>query len=704
MSKIVDFIYAAEKESDACEYLVQQFSKAFGIPKAKIYIANPVRSHLRLVGQVGFEHNEAPHISLEESNRNEVNTYFSKVYFRYRNNLGEQVTLIPLMRAEGVRLGVVALYGFEADPQSYAFLELLAYLKQSGSAVGSVIDRERKLLQLKILNDTGMRVSSSLDLKHAMQETVDAAVDGVPGAQRGVLFVWNEGKKKLFIEAIRNFDEKIKHEIFLNEGEGYAGLVYMTGESLRIRNAAEHPIVRFRNHPEIKKQKSVMCVALKRWGRVIGVLCVDNTSAADIFQQSDEAFLEMFAAQAAIAFQNSQLYNELYNLGIRINSGNQEIKQIFQQTVQSITGVSKAKGAHMLLLRDVDDSNTSLSEQTLQSESVGLGDDYDEKQRPRPEGLTHIVLNSGEYRAVSSPDDAPGINPLAQKQGIKACIGLPMKIKNRIIGVLFVCYNEKHSFTQFEIEPLSLFARQAALAIENTMQRKKLDIIESVAKRLDIIEAVVWMGIEFSDLAHEIGQQAGAIRNVVHSLKDRPDTKDATSDIIKFVKNIEEILRKTLPPFREERERIELNELLSSNVKEWCAPETKIETDFDGLAPGVTVYADKRRLETLFKILTTNAVRAARSSPERRLLIDSKIISGRVVVNITNTGKPIPSDLKERLFKEPIGKAQGAEGTGVGLLIARSILLMYEGDIKLVKSDSEGTTFSFELPLLIPET
>ena len=52
------------------------------------------------------------------------------------------------------------------------------------------------------------------------------------------------------------------------------------------------------------------CLPLKRSGRVIGVLYVDNRFQLDAFGESEMAFMEAFADQAGIAIGNAELFEE----------------------------------------------------------------------------------------------------------------------------------------------------------------------------------------------------------------------------------------------------------------------------------------------------------------------------------------------------------------------------------------------------------
>lgn len=708
LGRMVDYIRTAKNETAACDYLIAQASQAFALKKAKVYIVKPVGSHLRLQGRpIGFPGQKTEELPLQRSpapkrstakDRPEVVAYKTQDFVVKTEKGNKHTIFVPLLRNDGRSLGVVAIYDLKGDIHEESFLELLAYFKRAGKAVGAVIDRERESLQLSTLNKTSQEVTRYLDKQKVAQATIDAAIESVPGAQRGVLFLWREKDERLHIEAVARpelFVTNPAEEIVLQKGEGYGGTVFAEEKSLRIGNVAEYPSLKYKDHPDIKKQKSVLCVPLKVWGRTIGVLFVDNIATPFAFNSNDERLLSTFAAQAAIALQNTQVYTELYELGLSINSGALDIPEIFLHTVQSITRISAAKAAHMLLLKDVDDDTISPSEKKLLSISVGLGSDYDEKVEPRRDGLAARVLKSRKYQAVERPEDPPGINRLAYKKGVRAYICLPLEGPTGIIGVLFVYYLEKHQFADNEIEMLSLFSTQAALAIENTRQRQKLEIMEGVT----------WMGIQFSDMTHSLRGELDSMQIAIGTLQDLVTTDiRATSPrlrkLSKYIDDAKAILKHAPLPFRPTPVAFELNAMLREVIPDWCPVDENIEIDFKGLEKShITIKADRKLFAIVLKILTNNAVRAMRSAPRKRLIVSSLAAEGAAVVKITNSGNEIPAEIQDRLFKEPINKAPGASGTGVGLLIARSILLRSEGELKLDNSDQGETTFSFSLPL-----
>ena len=105
-----------------------------------------------------------------------------------------------------------------------------------------------------------------------------------------------------------------------------------------------------------------------------------------------------------------------------------------------------------------------------------------------------------------------------------------MMIQDSIIGVLFVHQHECHDFSENEKQMISLFANQAALAIQNAQQREEA-----------MTEIVAWTGIQFASLGHRITQKVYAIRNIVYGSLDLLKFRPISSEFTASLKDIDRI-------------------------------------------------------------------------------------------------------------------------------------------------------------------
>ncbi|SLM27530.1 hypothetical protein MTBBW1_1030019 [Desulfamplus magnetovallimortis] len=80
---------------------------------------------------------------------------------------------------------------------------------------------------------------------------------------------------------------------------------------------------------------------------------------------------------------------------------------------------------------------------------------------------------------------------------------------------------------------------------------------------------------------------------------------------------------------------------------------------------------------------------------------DNLLQSGRyALVQVTDTGKGIPDDIRQKIFDPYFTTKDEGRGTGLGLSIARNIVRHLDGEIHFESSPEEGTCFSVLIPIL----
>jgi CheY-like chemotaxis protein len=115
--------------------------------------------------------------------------------------------------------------------------------------------------------------------------------------------------------------------------------------------------------------------------------------------------------------------------------------------------------------------------------------------------------------------------------------------------------------------------------------------------------------------------------------------------------------------------------------------------------PGI-IDTDRQRLEQILKNLLSNATKFTEAGTVA-LRVD-RSPTGPVEFNVTDTGIGIPSDQQEMIF-EAFRQADGTTnrkygGTGLGLSISRELARLLGGELRLVSSPGQGSTFTVSIP------
>ena len=96
--------------------------------------------------------------------------------------------------------------------------------------------------------------------------------------------------------------------------------------------------------------------------------------------------------------------------------------------------------------------------------------------------------------------------------------------------------------------------------------------------------------------------------------------------------------------------------------------------------------------------LLQNALDAVEGEDERYVSIQTIVRGEQVVLTVTDSGRGVPSEMRERLF-EPFATSKGPKrGTGLGLYIARQLVAEADGTLQLDSTPARGTTVEVALP------
>ncbi len=159
--------------------------------------------------------------------------------------------------------------------------------------------------RLQALIEASLALGESRDLFTLLRRILDLATTHV-GAERGTLFHLNAGDGHLIATVFHGDDVE---QIVLPGGQGIAGQVAETGQPVRLADAYEDP--RFDRSVDQRtgyQTRSLLAVPMRlRTGEIVGVVEVLNKRDDGIFDEDDEAFLDAFGAQAAVALETARL-------------------------------------------------------------------------------------------------------------------------------------------------------------------------------------------------------------------------------------------------------------------------------------------------------------------------------------------------------------------------------------------------------------
>ena len=154
----------------------------------------------------------------------------------------------------------------------------------------------------------------------------------------------------------------------------------------------------------------------------------------------------------------------------------------------SLDSVLEAILESALKLINADDAHIFFYEHGVLSFGAALFDGDLQKKPfliPRPEGLTYNVAREGTVLVVNDMRT----DPLFYDQNWEgSIIGLPLKIGNKVLGVMNVALHQPHLFLDNEIQSLEFLGEQASIAIQNANLYEQAQ--QEIADRIKAEEAI----------------------------------------------------------------------------------------------------------------------------------------------------------------------------------------------------------------------
>ncbi|MCL7958188.1 MAG: HAMP domain-containing histidine kinase [marine benthic group bacterium] len=122
----------------------------------------------------------------------------------------------------------------------------------------------------------------------------------------------------------------------------------------------------------------------------------------------------------------------------------------------------------------------------------------------------------------------------------------------------------------------------------------------------------------------------------------------------------------------------------------------RLETDLPEMSP--VVQGNETLLEWAFENLVKNALDSLAGREGTIRISHGGVQNGRAVYRVEDDGEGVPEHLRASLFDVGVTTKQG--GWGVGLSLARRIIVEVHGGALRLEESEEGAVFSLELPLI----
>jgi len=140
-----------------------------------------------------------------------------------------------------------------------------------------------------------------------------------------------------------------------------------------------------------------------------------------------------------------------------------------------------------------------------------------------------------------------------------------------------------------------------------------------------------------------------------------------------------------------------IDEVFITNKYLGNSDKVKLEANVDS---SLTVKIDKNRIFRVLVNLVSNAIKYSDLSKEKPIITVSAVIeSKKIVLTVNDNGIGISQENSESVFDMFYRGTELADGSGLGLYIAREMMLKMNGTLEFESELNKGSTFTIKIPL-----
>jgi two-component sensor histidine kinase len=342
--------------------------------------------------------------------------------------------------------------------------------------------------EVQLLHEIATALTAAASLEEMLEFIARTAIR-VSETDSASIYVLDETKGELILRATHEAPTGLIGRLRIKLGEGITGWVARERQPVALdKEAYNDP--RFKYLPELKDEsyQSFLSIPMLVKNEVIGVLNV-KTRQPHKYNPKQIRLLTSIGAQAAAAIDGARLQESISTRQTQLSAISEVSKTItsnlyLEEILHLIVAMTaKTMSFQICSIMLLDEEQGELIIKATQSRSH----DYVKKPNLKiGESVAGRAVQEERVLTVLDVKEAPDYRfpDIAEREGLCSLICVPLRVKNRTIGVLNCYTSRPHVFSQAEVDLLTTLSNHAAISIENAKLMVRSAIIQEMHHRV----------------------------------------------------------------------------------------------------------------------------------------------------------------------------------------------------------------------------
>jgi GAF domain-containing protein len=396
----------------------------------------------------------------------------------YPRQLGcKTAAYVPILQKGQLR-GLVLIGSREGQKLTDDIVELLTKTirltinAMDGPMSSSEALSERQAAEIKALNTLASNTTNVDDLR-TFYKLIHDQIRSVIGQYGFVIALYDQRTNSISIPYLYEDNTSSSIDSF-PLGEGLTSILIRTREPLMLVEDTEKRAVAMGAKITGKPALSWLGVPLLARGEAIGAIILQDLERENSFDSADLRFMVSVATQVSGAIHNVILINESKKSAVQFEtaaeiardiSSSLDLDELLEKAVELIR--SRFDFYHAsIFLKDLPGEFVVIREATGEAgaqlkragHKLGIGS----------KSIVGFVAGKGEPLIVNDTSRDATYQPHPLLPETRSETSLPLKVGDRIVGVLDVQSNQTYAFSEDNLRTLQILADQLAIAVVNT--------------------------------------------------------------------------------------------------------------------------------------------------------------------------------------------------------------------------------------------